>query len=153
MVYFYYKMIRSLLPLAIPKLPAAAAAAKSSQSCPTLCDPKDSSPSSSTVPGILQARLLEWVAISFSNAYMHAKSLQSRMNNRRGGQRRCWGKWDHGLTLSQMGHHHWLWAQECSGIMYIFKNIYLSLPGLGCKMWDLQSSLQHVGSLVAACGI
>ena len=47
---------------------AAAAAAKSLQSCPTLCDPKDGSPSGSTVPGILQARTLEWVAISFANA-------------------------------------------------------------------------------------
>ena len=47
---------------------AAAAAAKSLQSCPTLCDPIDGSPPGSTVPGILQARTLEWVAISFSNA-------------------------------------------------------------------------------------
>ena len=46
----------------------AAAAAKSLQSCPTLCDPIDDSPSGSPVPGILQARTLEWVAISFSNA-------------------------------------------------------------------------------------
>ena len=46
----------------------AAAAAKSLQSCPTLCDPIDGSPPGSPVPGILQARTLEWVAISFSNA-------------------------------------------------------------------------------------
>ena len=46
----------------------AAAAAKSLQSCPTLCDPIDSSPPGSPVPGILQTRTLEWVAISFSNA-------------------------------------------------------------------------------------
>ena len=45
-----------------------AAAAKSLQSCPTLCDPIDGSPSGSPVPGILQARTLEWVAISFFNA-------------------------------------------------------------------------------------
>ena len=45
---------------------AAAAAAKSLQSCLTLCDPRDDSPSGSPVPGILQARTLEWVAISFS---------------------------------------------------------------------------------------
>ena len=50
------------------KLSAAAAAAKSLQSCPTLCDRIDGSPPGSTVPGILQARTLEWVAISFSNA-------------------------------------------------------------------------------------
>ena len=47
---------------------AAAAAAKSLQSCPILCNPIDSSPPGSPVPGILQARTLEWVAISFSNA-------------------------------------------------------------------------------------
>ena len=47
---------------------AAAAAAKSLQSCPTLCDPIDSSPPGFPVPGILRARTLEWVAISFSNA-------------------------------------------------------------------------------------
>ena len=47
---------------------AAAAAAKSLQPCPTLCDPIDGSPPGSPVPGILQARTLEWVAISFSNA-------------------------------------------------------------------------------------
>ena len=47
----------------------AAAAAKSLQSCPTLCDPRGGSPSGSAVPGILQARTLEWVAISFSNAW------------------------------------------------------------------------------------
>ena len=55
---------------------AAAAAAKSLQSCLTLCDPIDGSPPGSSVPGILQARTLEWVAISFSNACMHAKLLQ-----------------------------------------------------------------------------
>ena len=48
---------------------AAAAAAQSLQSCPTLCDPTDGSPLGSTVPGILQARTLEWVAISFSNIW------------------------------------------------------------------------------------
>ena len=47
---------------------AAAAAAKSLQSCPTLCDPIDGSPPGSAAPGILQARTLEWVAVSFSNA-------------------------------------------------------------------------------------
>ena len=52
----------------IPIASAAAAAAKSLQSCPTLCNPIDGSPPGSAVPGILQARTLEWVAISFSNA-------------------------------------------------------------------------------------
>ena len=56
----------------------AAAAAKSLQSCPTLCNPIDRSPPGSSVPGILQARTLEWVAISFSNAWewkLKVKSL------------------------------------------------------------------------------
>ena len=56
----------------------AAAAAKSLQSCPTLCDPVDGSPPGSPVPGILQARTLKWVAISFSNVWkwkVKAKSL------------------------------------------------------------------------------
>ena len=56
---------------------SAAAGAKSLQSCPTLCDPKDGSPPGSPVPGILQARTLEWVAISFSKACMHAKLRHS----------------------------------------------------------------------------
>ena len=47
---------------------ASTAAAKSLQSCPTLCDPIDGSPPGSPIPGILQARTLEWVAISFSKA-------------------------------------------------------------------------------------
>ena len=49
-------------------LTAATATAKPLQSCPTLCDPIDVSPRGSPIPGILQARTLEWVAISFSNA-------------------------------------------------------------------------------------
>ena len=56
---------------------AAAAAAKSLQSCPTLCDPIDSSPPGSPVPGILQARTLVWLAISFSNAWKWKLKLKS----------------------------------------------------------------------------
>ena len=55
--------------LSSPSLPTiSSAAAKSLQSCLTLCDPIDGSPPGSAVPGILQERTLEWVAISFSNA-------------------------------------------------------------------------------------
>ena len=60
------------------KLKPGTAAAKSLQSCLTLCDPTDGSPPGSPVPGILRARTLEWVAISFSNAWkwkVKAKSL------------------------------------------------------------------------------
>ena len=56
---------------------AAAAAAKLLQSCPTLCDPIDSSPLGSSVSGILQARILEWVAISFSNAWKWKAKVKS----------------------------------------------------------------------------
>ena len=57
--------------------PETAAAAKSLQSCPTLCNPIDSSPLGSSVPGILQARILEWVAISFSNAWKWKVKVKS----------------------------------------------------------------------------
>ena len=72
---------KSLSASSVPRKKASLslfAAAKSLQSCPTLCDPIDGSPPGSPVPGILQARILEWVAISFSNAWkwkVKAKSL------------------------------------------------------------------------------
>ena len=62
--------------LPLGRVPAAAAA-KSLQSCPTLCDPIDGSPPGSPVPGILQARTLEWVAISFSNAWKWNNKVKS----------------------------------------------------------------------------
>ena len=58
-------------------LPPSAAAAKSRQSCPTLCDPIDSHSWGSPIPGILQARTLEWVAISFSNAWKWKVKVKS----------------------------------------------------------------------------
>ena len=64
----YLKSLDRLSRESITKNAAAAAAAKSLQSCPNLCDPIDRSPPGSPVPRILQARTLEWVAISFSNA-------------------------------------------------------------------------------------
>ena len=59
----------------------AAAAAKLHQSCPTLCDPRDGSPPGSPVPGILQARTLEWVAISFSKrtVWRFLKKLETEL--------------------------------------------------------------------------
>ena len=56
---------------------SAATAAKSLQSCPTLCDPIDGSPPGSPIPGILQARTLEWLAISFSNAWKWKLKVKS----------------------------------------------------------------------------
>ena len=61
----------------------AAAAAKLLQLCPTLGNPRDTSPLGSSVSGILQARILEWVAISFSNAFMHDKHRQHIKRQRR----------------------------------------------------------------------
>ena len=71
----YLFLFPSLHPLKPNSLPAAAA--KSLQSCPTLCDPIDSSPPGSPIPGILQARTLEWVAISFSNAWKGKVKVKS----------------------------------------------------------------------------
>ena len=64
-------------PLTLGLLKTAAAAAKSLRSCPTLCDPIDGSPPGSPVPGILQARTLEWGAISFSNAWKWKVKVKS----------------------------------------------------------------------------
>ena len=69
---------------------AAAATAKLLQSCPTLCDPRDGSPPGSPVPGILQARTLEWVAISFSNAWKWSRSVGSDSS------------WPHGLQPTRL---------------------------------------------------
>ena len=64
-------------PLTVSSCRRTAAAAKSLQLCPTLCDPIDGSPLGSSVPGILQARILEWVAISFSNAWKWKVKVKS----------------------------------------------------------------------------
>ena len=59
-----------------------AAAAKSLQLCPTLCDPIDGSPPGSTIPGILQARTLEWLAISFSSGFPYFLQFKSEFGNK-----------------------------------------------------------------------
>ena len=61
-------MVTTIIIVKLIPEPLFCSAAKSLQSCPTLCDPIDGSPAGSLVPGILQARTLEWVGISFSNA-------------------------------------------------------------------------------------
>ena len=70
-IWVFQVMLLTLLRLFYP------AAAKSLQLCPTLCDPIDGSPPGSTVPGILQARTLEWVTISFSNAWKWKVKVKS----------------------------------------------------------------------------
>ena len=78
---------------------SAAAAAKSLQSCPTLCDPRDGSPPGFPVPGILQARTLEWVAISFSNALPHSNESEK------------W-KWSRSVVPSRLLATPWTAAQQ-----------------------------------------
>ena len=65
---FFFVLLFSKQVHVLEPITYAAVAAKSLQSCPTLCDPIDGNPPGSLVPGILQARTLEWVSISFSNA-------------------------------------------------------------------------------------
>ena len=69
------------------KKPAAAAAAKSLQSCPTLCDPIDGSPPGSPIPGSLQARTLEGIAISFSKKHLSVREIREERPTQMGGAR------------------------------------------------------------------
>ena len=71
----YHLQVREIL--SKPSISSAAATAKSRQSCPTLCDPIDGSPPGSSVPGVLQPRILEWVAISFSNEWKWKVKVKS----------------------------------------------------------------------------
>ena len=72
-----YRIVFVTLWLTSKSIIFSAAAAKSLQSCPTLCNPIDGSPPGSPVPGILQAKTLEWVAISFSNAWKWKVKVKS----------------------------------------------------------------------------
>ena len=74
---YWASLIAQLVKNACKEGAAAAAATKSLQSCPTLCNPIDGSPPGSPIPGILQARTLEWVAISFSNAWKWKLKVKS----------------------------------------------------------------------------
>ena len=69
--------VLGLIPACLHFFPKNTATAKSLQSCPTLYDPMDGSPRGSAVPGILQARTLEWLAISFSNAWKWKVKVKS----------------------------------------------------------------------------
>ena len=103
------------------KLTCPAAAAKSLQSCPTLCNPIDGSPPGSPVPGILQERTLEWVAISFSNAWKWKVKVKSLS--------RVW------LLVTP-----WTVAYQAPPSMGFPRQEYWSgVPLLGCFIWSLVS--------------
>ena len=89
---------------------AASAAAKSLQLCPTLCGPIDGSPPGSPVPRILQARTLEWVAISFSSAWKWSHSIMSHSS------------WPHGLQPTRLLHP-WDFPGKSTGV------------GCHCLLW------------------
>ena len=88
-------------------------AAKSLQSCPTLCNPTDGSPPGSPVPGILQARTLEWVAISFSNVWKWSRSVVSDPQWPHGLQpTRLLRPWDFPGKSTGVGCHCLLWQRS-----------------------------------------
>ena len=94
---------------------SAAAAAKSRQSCPTLCDPIDGSPPGSPVPGILQARTLEWVAISFSNAWKWKVKVKLLSHVRLDSilkSRDIINKSLHSQSYGFSGSHVWMWELD-----------------------------------------
>ena len=95
---------QNLFPLKIVAA-AAAAAAKSLQSCPTLCNLIDGSPPGSPVPGIIQARILEWVAISFSNAWKWKWSRLVMSDS----------SWPHGLQPTRLLHP-WDFPGKSTGV-------------------------------------
>ena len=110
---FSYISLHCSLRKSFLSLLAAAAAAKSLQSCPTLCDPRDGSPPGSAIPGILQARTLGWVAISFSNAWNEKwkwnRSVVSDSSRPHGLQpTRLLCPWDFPGKSTRVGCHHLL---------------------------------------------
>ena len=125
----------------------AAAAAKSLQSCPTLCDPIDGSPPGSPVPGILQARILEWVAISFSkneglvdlqiNVYISFLKYPSAVKEKE--LQESWRSW-----------------LPCTQFSSLYKGLSLrnlcnlSCPLLGVKCWRGWRGLEEAKSLFSA---
>ena len=115
---------------------AAAAAAKSLQSCPTLCDPIDSSPPGSPVPGILQARTLEWVAISFSNAWKWKVKVKSLSRARllvipwtvayQASQSMGFSRQEYwsGVPLYNLNKDGRKWTLKTASVLYFFQNCY-----------------------------
>ena len=125
-------------------IPAAAAAAKSRQSCPTLCDPIDGSLPGSPVPRILQARTLEWVAISFSNAWKWkwSRSVMSDSSRPHGLQpTRLLHPWDFPGKSTGVGCHCLLW------MLYLLGDNLESVVCKGIQLKSIQTTcffMEHV---------
>ena len=127
---FHYGLLQNVEYSSLCYTAAAAAAAKSLQSCPTLCDPIDGSPPGSPVPGILQVRTLEWVAISFSNAWkwkMKVKSLGCVHSSRPHGllPTRPLRPWDFLGKSTGVGCHRLLWCYTVGPYYLSILSIYV----------------------------
>ena len=154
---------------------AAAVATKSLQSCPTLCDPRDSSPPGSPILGILQARTLEWVAISFSNAWkwkVKVKSL-SRVQlfvtpwtaayqappYMGFSRQEYWSGVSVPSPLCKAASCLNIHFSSCLLHFVVLKKVFIFTYLFGCTWSQRQdvgtsdTSLGYVGSLVAGCGI
>ena len=129
---------------------AAAAAAKSLQSCPTLCNAIEGSPPSSAVPGILQARMLEWVAISFPNARKWSRSVVSDSLRPHGLQpTRLLHRWDFPGKSAGVGCHYLL---RICVYMYIYicphTHVTQTTNRNQCKHYSILNKLvQWMGNL------
>ena len=134
----------------------AAAAAKSLQLCPTLCDPRDGSPPGSPFPGILQGRTLEWVAISFSNAWKWKVKVKCSVMSD--------SSWPHGLQPTRLLHpwdfpgkstgvgcHRLLWWPTLDSILksrditlltkvHLVKPMVFPLVMYGCESWTIKKA-------------
>ena len=134
---------------------AAAAAAKSLQPCPTLCDPIDGSPPGSPAPGILQARILEWVAISFFNAWKWKVKVKSLSRVRPHGLQptRLLHPWDFPGKSTRVGCHRLLriLPQYRSNYFLCFSVPFIHVPHSlatldSCVPWNLSYAITWICS-------
>ena len=124
----------SVLSLWNPKYILHTAAAKSLQSCPTLCDPRDDSPPGSPVPGILQARTLEWVAISSSNAWKWKVKVKS-LSRVRPSATPWTAAHQAPPSMGFSRQESWSGVPLPSPIFYIQSTSQFMFPGLNSHMW------------------
>ena len=129
---------------------AAAAAAKSLQPCPTLCDPIDHSPPGSPVPGILQARTLEWVAISFSNAWKWKVKVKS-LSHVRLQHIRLLHPWDFPGKSTGVGCHltYYLWTKMCLTQIKPTRFSFLEIWILSKVLQECYEDVQMASSLLS----